>query len=315
MKKRLLLIIICSIIIGMQKVGAQIAKVALSHNGNITMYNAEELQTAIDASVDGDTLFLNEGTFSGGITISKKISLIGAGDKTVISGNLYISLTGKLTSRMLDAINISEKLYVSSDSNDLLDGLIIRKCVFKSFDTGTSLTNAIIDRCYQTNVEYYLYHYFKVSSNFKHSNVIKVVNSVIGCYHGYDATINNTIFVNCNVKSGYAYDKSTSNKATFYNCIVDNFYSKANFSNSQFIYCYLKIDSGTTQNCQFGTITWDGVNCTSTNMLGQDGTPVGIDGGTTPYTLVPTTPKMESFDLKVDTQSKKLNVNIKMTAN
>ena len=45
------------------------------------------LQAAVDAAHDGDTVKLGAGTFAGGITIAKSISLVGAGaGATTISG-------------------------------------------------------------------------------------------------------------------------------------------------------------------------------------------------------------------------------------
>lgn len=55
-------------------------KVFLQHKGNITaMYGGDEIDKAIEAAVDGDTLFLSKGRFNSNFTINKSISLIGSG--------------------------------------------------------------------------------------------------------------------------------------------------------------------------------------------------------------------------------------------
>ena len=48
----------------------------------------------------------------------------------------------------------------------------------------------------------------------------------------------------------------------------------------------------------------------SNGYLGTDGTVVGIDGGDTPFTLVPSVPKVTSSDLQLDNEKKELNVTL-----
>ena len=188
-----------------QMVTAQVAKVTLSHNGQLTMYNADNLSLAISASVNGDTIFLNEGTFAGGIYISKAISLIGAGENTIIDGSVDITYSGTLTARMLDALNITGSISAGSSS-----GLIIRKCKFQSFSC-SSLTNALIDRCYCSST-------FSLNSGIKN---MQVVNSVIDRPTGKASNVGDVVFVNCNILSTYY---ANYVKATFINSIVRNGY-------------------------------------------------------------------------------------------
>ena len=51
-------------------------------------------------------------------------------------------------------------------------------------------------------------------------------------------------------------------------------------------------------------------NLQSNGYLGTDGTVVGIYGGETPYTLVPSVPKVTSSDLQLDNEKKQLNVTL-----
>ena len=39
------------------------------------------LQGAVDASQDGDTIYVRRGTFAGGVTIDKSVALVGAGSR------------------------------------------------------------------------------------------------------------------------------------------------------------------------------------------------------------------------------------------
>lgn len=58
---------------------AQTSIIALQHDGQVTLYAYNELSSAISAAEAGDTIYLNEGTFTGGITIDKAITILGAG--------------------------------------------------------------------------------------------------------------------------------------------------------------------------------------------------------------------------------------------
>ena len=72
---------------------AQSGTIALHHEGKVTIYDSGNIQSAVDASVKGDTLYLSEGTF-GGFTITKGAVVIGSGQSTLISGDITISGNG-----------------------------------------------------------------------------------------------------------------------------------------------------------------------------------------------------------------------------
>lgn len=292
------ILISCMLLLGIHSVDAQVAKVALSHKGNLTMYNAENLSEALNDALDGDTIFLNEGTFQGGFTISKAITLIGAGQNTIINGNITVSYSGTLKARLLDALYIEGDVILSSR----LSGVTIRKCSFSQLDSysGYGLTNALFDRCD-------IRSYFFINSIFKN---VQIVNSIISCLGGDAANVGDVTFSNCNI----LYIWGANNvKATFINCIVQNVYKQ---KDSYFSYCYLYQDNGTNtmQNCKIESFSWVDDQYTP-DMTGTDGTVVGINGGTTPFTLVPNNPKVNKYSLNVDTQNKKLTVNISVSAN
>lgn len=69
MKKKLFLMA-CLAVWGVQMSNAQSGTIALHHEGKVTIYDSGNIQSAVDASVKGDTLYLSEGTF-GGFTITK----------------------------------------------------------------------------------------------------------------------------------------------------------------------------------------------------------------------------------------------------
>ena len=299
--KKYLFLVICFAVLGISQAKAQAAKVALQHDGNVTLFNADELQKALDASVDGDIIYLNEGEFKGGVTISKKVSVIGAGENTMINGKITIAINGSLSDRILDGLVTNNSIVVSGNTN----GLNIRKCRFHSISFSGSIENAFIDRCYQdytgSSGRFYL------NSNIKSLNV---VNSKIADVYGEVDNVANAVFINCNVNAASYQNDAV---ATFINCIIRNwnssFYESSYFTNC---YMYESINTVNESNCKYGTFNWgtDYEFTGNTNLLGTDGTQIGIYGGTTPFTLVPSVPIVKSYDLKVDTSNKKLNVNI-----
>ena len=81
--KKIIFMIACCLIPTAQCVLAQseyTGKVFLQHNGNITgTFGGDQIDKAIEAAVDGDTLFLSKGYFKNNFSINKSISLIGSG--------------------------------------------------------------------------------------------------------------------------------------------------------------------------------------------------------------------------------------------
>ena len=283
--KKYFFLTVCLALIGVSQAKAQAAKVALQHNGNVTLFNADELQKALDASVDGDTIYLNEGKFTGGVTIAKRISLIGAGQNTTVNGDVTISATGTFTARVLDALYITGRVILSG----VTDGINIRKCKFYGFQANAKTDNAFIDRCQSFSDSFY------INSNIRS---MRVVNSIIGSVSGSASNVGDVVFNNCNIKKFYS-----TTVATFNNCVVrNNSYS----DNSYFSYCLLTSsrNSVNESNCTYNT------SLDTEGVYGSDGTVVGEYGGTTPYTLVPSVPTVTSYDLKVNTTDKRLNVNI-----
>lgn len=289
---------------------AQISKVALQHRGAVTLYDTDQIQIAIDNSVDGDTIFLNEGEFPG-FTVNKKISVIGKGnEETKVTGNITIAIPNSqtLTARVLDGLNLSN--YTITVSN-AVNSLVIRKCQFSLISFSGVVDKALIDRC----------NFGTISLS---SNVVglDVVNSKLSSITNSAYTPSAVNIVNCDV-TGNPGSSCLSTNVTFINSRVNNYYY---YSSSNVYYygtgCnYVKcaVDNqnrGIYQNC------WNAYSTVSSytkdqlvrdGYLGTDGTCIGPDGGTTPYTLVSTAPKITDYTLKVDTGEKKLNVNVKVT--
>lgn len=326
--KKIVMVFVCFALVSMTT-KAQTAKVALQHNGNVTLYDADKLADALTASVDGDTLYLNEGRFVGDVTITKKVSIIGSGTNTILTGNVKVSIPSSptLTSHLLDALYLENKGITVTLP---LKGLKIRKCIFSGLDFTALTEDILIDRCFSRGSGSAS---LRLSKNVKNMSVI---NTKVNNLRGDAEYVGDANFINCNIYhlDNYYYDYTSNGegscRATYLNCIIRDWNSSSTYYDSSTIYvnCLCGTNSfkkTVNQNCwnynNLGILD-NSTNCSltddqlrSNNYLGTDGTVVGITGGTTPYTLVPAVPKVSDYTIKVDTETKKLNVNIKVKAN
>ena len=163
--KKILFMIACCLMATAQTIFAQdnySGKVFLQHKGNITaMYGGDEIDKAIEAAVDGDTLFLSKGRFNSNFTINKSISLIGSGADS--GGNsqrsTYIDWGGNprikagdekiISSVTIEGIFCGPTFYVEGK----IENLKIKKCYFSntlgiSNSSNNGYTKKVtIDRC------------------------------------------------------------------------------------------------------------------------------------------------------------------------
>lgn len=299
-----------------------VSKILLQHGDDVTMYNSDQMETAIDAASEGDIIYMTTGVFSG-FTINKAVEIRGAGETTVISGNVSIAVSNGLsiTKPLLDGVSISGAITMTQASPNLL----IRKCKFNGISFNATVQDVMIDRCYCTGE-------MKLT-NTKDANV---VNSKI--YTLYSSGTNSTI-TNCNVyifrggDSGfkgmiinsmlYRYYSYNSSYRTIESCVLMN--SLINTSSLNYDDYDLEIASSCScVNCwtgNFSNLIYTNCECTystaqlqSKGYLGTDGNVVGIYGGATPYTLTPSAPKVTDSNLEVDKANKKLNVTLKVSA-
>lgn len=319
--KKYLLMAVCIIMMSMTASAISINKALLDHNGTVTLYDG--LQEAINASTDGDVIYLTLGTFKGPFTVSKKITIRGSGETSIIDGDVSISIPGapKLTSPVLEALTVSGTVTINSEVNDM----ILRKSKIGNITIGANVDGAVLDRCYITNT-------LTLSSYIKG---MTVVNTKLFHVKALSGSTQNTTFVNCNF-----YQLHTSNfSGTIINSIIQgkrndynggsgyllnstvilnsliNTHTSDGYSNNFTIGsssvaqgCYKEnvfglLDSGCA--CKYDTSTLQ-----SKGYLGSDKTVVGIYGGETPYTLEPSVPKVTSSSLDLDLEKKELNVKL-----
>ena len=318
MTKKFLLIAVCIIMMSMTANAISINKALLDHNGTVTLYDG--LQDAINASADGDVIYLTLGTFKGPITISKKITIRGTGETSIIDGDVSISISGspKLTSPVLEALTVSGTVSVKSEVNDM----ILRKSKIGNFTIEANVDGAVLDRCYITNS-------LTLSSYIKG---LTVVNTKLYSVQANSGATQNTTFVNCNFYALYTAYFS----GTIINSIIQSISNNTSYTstlNSTVVlnslintYCYSSGypftigSSSVTQGCytikEYNVVTtgceckYDTSSLQSKGYLGTDKTVVGIYGGDTPFTLEPSVPKVTSSSLDLDMEKKELNVKL-----
>ena len=309
--KKILSLMVCLLATFTAVQAASTQKCLLQHQGTVKLFDADNIAGAMSAATDGDTLYLTAGEFPG-FTISKKITVRGAGTSTKITGDVTINIAGTptLTQTLLEGVD----LYSSSKDvvlSSAMKGVKIKQCSMYELVTNASNSDVIIDRCYIGDE-------LRFSDNYIKSMI--VLNSEIGdigrSYHGQKNTIN---FINCNIRFYYPYQVA----GTFVNCSITRYYnSSESIKNCSFVNCLFKWDassyfasSTTSQQCYFdATCDWDAATFESLGYMGNDGRVVGLMGGATPYTLELAVPKVTESQISLDPETRVLNVNIKVSA-
>lgn len=296
--KRIMLFIVCLAIAGMQSLKAQPSVAALHHAGKVTLYSGAQLQTVIDKAVEGDTIYLSEGTFGGDVRIKKsKIALIGAGEGTILTGTFHLGASDVETSNcVIEGLNIiGNKIWIIRVSD-----CVLSQSQFRIIG-GHGFAGLLVSRCFcREEMDLYGLSYMSIIN----SKIAKVSNSN-----------ESTSFTNCNI--GYVpfaapdnyYDDS---KRVFTNCIINGWGTRATAIN-----CILRTSdpAGIIRDCYVipESVLDDNLDCTLDNLsdyLGTDGTVVGIMGGDTPYTLTPVAPHVSEHNIEVDAENQKLNVTL-----
>ncbi len=316
--KKLCLLVLCfsiSIVVYCET----IQRVILSHEGNLTQYDAAHWQDAFTAAVDGDIIYFTPGVFSvsGNLTITKAISLIGAGisqndcfgtngwtamsysgycttgQSTSIRGDITIAIPGSktLTSPIMEGIRVygyQQKVRVTEP----VTNLTFKRCQFSRDDGGgffeatATVTNLTIEGCFINNL-----------------NGTNVVNlNIHNCYIvDFDGGIpEGTQFVNCQIECLRYFQN-----CTLTNCIV----TRPNYGASSITYDHCILDGyyedpqSTEIECHHhggGEIT---------NALITTTYPgIGPFYGSTPFTFKPSQSYVSSSTLNYDSSTKKLNV-------
>ena len=184
--RKILSAALCLIMMSVTAGAININKAMLEHNGQVTLYDGDKIQDAVNASSDGDIIYLTLGTFKP-FNVTKKITIRGVGETSIIDGNIKISIPGspKLTNPVLEALAVAGTVTVVAQ----VDDMILRKCKIGNFVINAQVDGAVLDRCYITNT-------LTLSSFIKG---MTVVNTKLYNITANSGATQNTTFVNCNI--------------------------------------------------------------------------------------------------------------------
>lgn len=305
--KKTLFILVCLMMASVSMFAESAAVCLLQHGGSVQLFDADKIANAIKAAVDGDTLYLTAGEFSG-FTIDKKITVRGAGQGTKITSDITISISGSptLTQTVLEGLDLKSK-----SKNVILStamkGVKIKQCSMYVLIVNANNSDVIIDRC-------------NISNELRYSSYIKsmtVLNSYARIGYYYSSSENTIHFVNCNVNMYYP----SYCAGTFINSVIGHG-SYQSISNCSFVNCLFRWNansyfqsSTTVQHCYYDSeCSDDDATFEELGYLGNDGKVVGYMGGSSPYTLELSVPKVTESEISLDPGTRVLNVNIKVSA-
>lgn len=325
--KKLFLLFVCLLMVATVAKADIAASVMLRHNGHATFFAHDEIQNAVDAAVEGDTIYLTEGTFSP-FNVDKRIMVRGTGWTTIIEGdcNINISGTAKLPMPVLDGVALNGDINVQSAYSQFT----LRKVKVKNVAfAGEEHYDVKLDRCH-------IYGILDLAENVKEINVF---NSRIQQITPHDYVLGHATFEHCNIY--YIYSSVVSSiTATFNSCVLYLAYYIQSYRYPILVGCVLnnciysraystrQADSSSSYDALLyspSTTFLDCVAITNTSVLSDsnvlsfnnnnyisalDGTKIGAYGGQHPFTLWSELPAVTKHSVKVDAANKKLNVTL-----
>ena len=319
MKKLCLLVLCFSVSIVVY--GATIPRTILSHEGNLTQYDASHWQDAFTAAVDGDIIYFTPGTFYGDFSITKSITLIGAGvaetDAFYYDTDIATAYAGCGTSgeSILCLNRIDFAVSGTSPSSIVMEGFkIIQRDVWpQGLRVSQDLTNLTIKRC-QVQLDL-LVEEGKTLSNLQMESTYQ---SSIHCARITDANIykcfiegfvgegisditltncmiNNIDADNCHFLNCGTWGWPGVHVNSYVNCIYKDFSEYNNYTN-----CWQNDTPASLTKTQLQTLGY----------VDGEGVVVGPLGGTDAFTLIPSQPYVSSSTLTYNSSTKKLNVSM-----
>lgn len=308
-------------------------KIFLQHNGNVkAIFSSNDLEGAIANAVEGDTIFLSSGTFTGDVTFSKAISIVGVGaDESVpttytqFTGSMQVSPSSQ--TQMLGRILVEGISFANKSTFGGIDDLVLRKCYFSNYlylgsssEKKESLAKVLIDRCYVSNLTFYSSvgeslakncRIYSISDNSSMKENGKNYANIYFDHCNISTTSMNAIYSNSIINS-----LSNLSKNSFWVNVL--YYSSSSTLNANLQDCYsetnsLLLSSGSNYEKLAGKYSIEDLKVKK--YFGYDETVVGIEGGVNPFSLKRHVPTFTNKNLYVDPKTKKLSVDIKVTAN
>ncbi len=301
---------------------AQTPTATLSHDGNVKcFYGKEALVNAVAESANGDYITLSSGLFTA-TTIEKSITVKGAGmsadtinhiEPTVISGDVTISavdvtvegayLSSALTLNHYNNIKIISCTVAGSiaNKNTSNKGMVNKYFIGSKslrYSSNNYSTNSFNVGCDSINF-YITNSYVKnLYNGNKNANHIEATNSLIGFHYVYQ--IYNSSFTNCILwsltgtynyftYSNYAYYCVGINAPNMFNDIVAAYGTEVGITNTN-VTNFSDIFKTFTGSNQSEFEDYALTPTAASTYLGDDGTQVGIYGGSMPFNPKPNNP-------------------------
>lgn len=277
-----------------------VAMATLQHGETMTTYyGADALKSAYEAAETGDQICLSGGTFTS-VDINKVVKIYGAGGftqdiasnryKTILSGDFSIELPEGAEGLHIEGIYNGNEVKCDGD----ITAMTLKKCKLKFLHFNSANTiNCTISQCYIDQ--------FTPDS---HSKNLYINNSIIQFDGGNDTDAVLTI-VNCVQTASYYYaltavyknsvirNITTLSSTAYYNCLA---------------YQYRSINANSIQDnvVNVSAIDWSKnlftgyyelTDAFKTTVTGTDGTEIGIYGGSTPFSDVPSNPQVTTKEV------------------
>ncbi len=313
--------------------GAQSVQVAtLTHDGTITSYTgANALRDAYTAAVDGDVITLSSGSFSS-VYFEKRITVRGAGmgvkvndsdpyiEPTILKGDFWIKADA-------NSENFFKLEGILCEDGVSMQGVLeaqFSKCRFARLSCysgqggfeRTSFINCVIGEvwfCEGSSMTFYgCYLREPRFSNNSHNSLTNCILEIVdeSYFEDTDCVVKNSIYLNSNgdessVSRGTAFNSIWSGK--IYNVDYNNPFLHTLESHNNTI-----VPEGTQL---FKEGTFYQLTDEAKKYLGDDGTEVGLYGGSLPFDPTPTNPQITKFNVAPKTTADgKLSVDIEVNA-
>lgn len=326
------------------QVNAQ-SPVVLQHNGVSTLFpKAEGFTNAYNAAVHGDTIYLPGGFFDG-ITVNKKIAILGAGHHPDSTRSTYATqINGSLTlgqdadSCHLEGLHITG--HINTTANNKMDRLRIRRNMIDgnvtldgdrtaasmhveisgnvirgSVDLSNTLSVVLCNNVFQSRV-HYVYQGSITNNVFTNNPYLPAVGYYNNVYDCDYSKIENNVFIHTQAPLGFSYcDNSVIN---------NNLFTVA----TNYVYYTNNLPTGNFSGIGSSTVL---MNWTSTSYLytdnyhlqtpgsyiGIDGSQIGIYGGMRPWKegSLPMIPHIQAKVIAANTDAEgKIQVQVKVSA-
>lgn len=210
--------------------------ITLSHQGKETNFDYNKMTDAVEAAVDGDTIFLSVGYFEGDFILNKKLAFIGSGADSDNGVGTYTSYSGQIILKMAENTKLTARLFegiyfwnTSFTFQTAIENVVFKKCKGFSYNVSVNaeVKSMLFDRCRIDCGHWYSYIYIK-----------KIIsrNCSIGSFDQdvwYSSTedIRTRQFIHCTIDpSNYGYSDDDGNYhfycpilvGEYINCIFDN---------------------------------------------------------------------------------------------